>query len=190
MFDAEIAPGVSEGRCRSCVSSAAGPSAPNTRQIRRGPRPAALRVGFVPLLDAAPLVLAGELGYFADEGLSVTLERQIGWGNVRDKLVYGHLHASHALVGMPPISVLGRDRFFEPLVAICGLGAGGNAITFSSQLISAAVQTLAALAERLRLLKGASVPTFAHVFACSIHHYLLRDALDGRGINPDRDVRL
>ena len=65
----------------------------------------------MPLLDAAPLLLAHELGYFADEGLHVTLERQIGWGNVRDKLVYGHLHASHALVGMPPASVLGRDRY-------------------------------------------------------------------------------
>jgi nitrate/nitrite transport system substrate-binding protein len=151
---------------------------------------AKLRLGFVPLTDAAPLIAALCCGYFADEGLSVTLERQIGWGNVRDKLVYGHLHASHALVGMPPISVLGHEQFFEPLVAITGLGAGGNAITFSSHLISAGVQSFDALAKRLRLLKGSSVPTFAHVFGCSMHHYLLRDALDAAGINPDRDVRL
>jgi ABC-type nitrate/sulfonate/bicarbonate transport system substrate-binding protein len=170
-------------------------SEPASRQGRTPSPPplagsAKLRLGFVPLTDAAPLIAAQRCGYFADEGVVVTLERQIGWGNVRDKLVYGHLHASHALVGMPPISALGRDRFFEPLAAVCGLGAGGNAITFSSQLISAGVHSLDALAKRLRLLKGASAPTLAHVFGCSMHHYLLRDALDTAGINPDRDVRL
>ena len=66
------------------------------------PHPADVHLGFIPLLDAAPLILAAELGYFADEGLQVALHRQVGWGNVRDKLVYGQLHASHALVGMPP----------------------------------------------------------------------------------------
>jgi ABC-type nitrate/sulfonate/bicarbonate transport system substrate-binding protein len=170
------------------VRRTGGTSEPATRQ-GRGPV-AKLRLGFVPLTDAAPLIAALRCGYFADEGLGVTLERQIGWGNVRDKLVYGHLHASHALVGMPPISVLGRDRFLEPLVSISALGSGGNAITFSSGLTAAGVQTMDALATRLRQLKGGALPTFAHVFGCSMHHYLLRDTLDAAGINPDRDVHL
>src|SRR3954469_5049960 len=164
MFDAEIAPGVSEGRCRSCVSSAAGPSATNARQPRRGPRPAALRGGFVPLLDAAPLVMARELGYFADEGLNVVLERQIGWGNVRDKLVYGHLHASHALVGMPPSSVLGRERWAEPVAAIATLSRGGNGITLGRRLTAAGVNSAAALAEWICRRLGDGPPVMAHVF--------------------------
>jgi len=53
---------------------------------------------------------------------------------VRDKLVYGHLHASHALVGMPPLSLLERDRFPESLSAVMALGTGGNAITLSRRL--------------------------------------------------------
>ena len=61
-----------------------------------------LRVGFVPLIDAAPLIVAREMGFFEEEGLTVQLERQIGWANVRDKLTFGHLDASHALLGMPP----------------------------------------------------------------------------------------
>ena len=70
-----------------------------------------LRIGFVELLDAAPLVAAFEMGHFADEGLRIVLERQVGWGNVRDKLVFGQLQASHALVGMPPLSVMGSRKF-------------------------------------------------------------------------------
>src|SRR3954467_14658770 len=69
---------------------------------RRGP----IRLGFVALIDAAPLIVAHECGYFSDEGLHVSLERQIGWANVRDKLAFGHLDASHALLGLPLASVL------------------------------------------------------------------------------------
>src|SRR2546430_16299491 len=68
-------------------------SAKNIQKITRG---GALRLGFVPLIDAAPLIAAAELGYFADEGLAVSLERQIGWANVRDKLAFGHLDASRS----------------------------------------------------------------------------------------------
>jgi two-component system, oxyanion-binding sensor len=151
-----------------------------------------VRVGFVPLLDAAPLIVARALGYFADEGLTVTLDRQVGWANVRDKLVYGHLQASHALVGMPPASLLGRDRFAEPVVALSGLGTGGNAITFSRRLIDAGVRSASALREWAagRLEPSTPPPTIAHVFGCSMHHYLLRDWLAAGGIDPDRDVRL
>ena len=101
-----------------------------------------VRIGFVPLVDAAPLIAALELGYFSDEGLNVNLLRQIGWGNVRDKLTFGALHASHALLGMAPLSVLGRDQFAEPLVSIVSLGTGGNAITFSRRLTAMGVTSV------------------------------------------------
>jgi nitrate/nitrite transport system substrate-binding protein len=155
------------------------------------PHAADVHLGFVPLLDAAPLILALELGYFADEGLQVALHRQVGWGNVRDKLVYGHLHASHALVGVPPASFLGRDRFPEPVIAVMSLGTGGNAITLSRRLTDAGVTGVRELATWLaRRSKDASPPAFAHVFSCSSHHYLLRAWLDRAEIDPDRDVRL
>jgi len=157
------------------VSTAAGRSPP-------------LRVGFVPLTDAAPLVVAHEQGYFADEGLRVRLERQIGWGNIRDKLTFGQLDAAHALLGMPLLSVLGREPFAEPLVAVMNLGVGADAITFGRRLSEAGVATAAGLAEWCR--GGRVVPVLAHVFGCSVHHYLLRAWLAAGGVNPDRDVRL
>jgi nitrate/nitrite transport system substrate-binding protein len=155
------------------------------------PHAADVHLGFVPLLDAAPLILALELGYFADEGLQIALHRQVGWGNVRDKLVYGQLQASQALVGMPPASFLGRDRFPESVVAVMSLGTGGNAITLSRRLTDAGVTGVRELATWLsRRSKDASPPALAHVFSCSSHHYLLRTWLHRAGINPDRDVRL
>jgi ABC-type nitrate/sulfonate/bicarbonate transport system substrate-binding protein len=140
------------------------------------------------LIDAAPLIAAQELGYFAEEGLHVVLQRQIGWGNIRDKLTFGELHASHALLGMAPLSVLGREQFAEPLVAIASLGAGGNAITLSRRLTTMGVTSAESLARFIRRREGAPL-LFAHVFRCSMHHYLLRDWLAGAKIEPDVDVR-
>ncbi len=104
----------------------------------------------MPLTDAAPLLVAAEQGFFADEGLRVELHRQIGWGNVRDKLTFGQLDAAHALVGMPLLSGLGREPFAEPLVAVMNLGGGADAITLGRRLTDAGVATAADLAEWCR----------------------------------------
>jgi ABC-type nitrate/sulfonate/bicarbonate transport system substrate-binding protein len=149
-----------------------------------------LRIGFVPLIDAAPVICALELGYFKDEGLAVTLHQQIGWGNVRDKLIYGQLHAGHTLFGMPPASVLKRERYPEPLVSLMALGTGGDMITLSWSLIGAGVDSPASLARWLRSRPRDKPPTLGHVFSCSVHHYLLREWLASGGVDPDRDVRL
>jgi two-component system, oxyanion-binding sensor len=150
----------------------------------------ALKIGFVPLIDAAPVIAAFELGYLAEEGLDVQLERQIGWGNVRDKLTYGHLDAAHALIGMPLLSVLRGDWFAEPLVGIMNLGSGGDAITLSNRLVDAGVNSSAMLAEWLHRSARRNPPILAHVFSCSMHHYLLRDWLASAGIDPDAAVSL
>jgi ABC-type nitrate/sulfonate/bicarbonate transport system substrate-binding protein len=150
-----------------------------------------LRIGFLDLIDAAPLIVALERGFFADEGLNVSLERQLGWGGIRDRLTFGQLDAAHALLGMPLFSQLRQDRFLEPLVAVMNLGAGGNAITLGRRFVDAGVRSAATLADYLRATSpGGDRLVFAHVFSCSMHQYLLRDWLSAGGIDPDRDVSL
>ena len=161
-----------------------------TPRLKQSNTDKSLRVGFVPLIDAAPLIVAREHGFFEEEGLSVQLERQIGWANVRDKLTFGHLDASHALLGMPLASRLGRDWFAEPLVAIMALGGGGNAISISRKLHESGVNSAATLAKWVHDRHSARQLVFAHVFNYSMHHYLLREWLAAAGINPDLDVQL
>ena len=45
-----------------------------------------LRLGYLPLIDAAPLVVAHELGFAAEEGLGLDLVRQTAWAQSRDML--------------------------------------------------------------------------------------------------------
>ena len=180
---------------RSAVPSARSPARPSVHLPTPPPGSPVLRIGFVPLTDAAPLVVAAEHGFFAAEGLRVSLCRQIGWGNVRDKLTFGQLDAAHALVGMPLLSGLGREPFAEPLVAVINLGVGADAVTLGKRLTDAGVATATGLATWLQGGRSTGGPTalpplLAHVFGCSVHHYLLRAWLAAGGVDPDRDVRL
>ena len=54
-----------------------------------------LCIGFIPLVDAAPLIVAVDKGFAAAEGLEVTLVREVSWSNVRDKLNIGLFDAAH-----------------------------------------------------------------------------------------------
>ena len=48
-----------------------------------------LRLGYLPLIDAAPLVVARELGFAAEEGLALELRAFGAWAQVRDMLGAG-----------------------------------------------------------------------------------------------------
>jgi hypothetical protein len=100
-----------------------------------------MRIGFMRLIDAAPLVVASARGYFEDEGIAVEIERQGGWMIVRDKLTYGLLDASHSLLGMSIMSQLGRSDFVEPMVAVMNLGAGGSTLVVSTELAQLGVDS-------------------------------------------------
>jgi ABC-type nitrate/sulfonate/bicarbonate transport system substrate-binding protein len=66
-----------------------------------------LRVGYVPLTDAAPLIVAHEIGFAAEEGLTLDLQRLQSWAQARDLLGAGAVDAAHMLVPMPIAQALG-----------------------------------------------------------------------------------
>ncbi|MGO4781893.1 ABC transporter substrate-binding protein, partial [Lysobacter sp. 2RAB21] len=59
-----------------------------------------LRLGYLPLVDCAPLVAAVRLGLDRRHGLRLQLQRQASWAAVRDRLLSGELDAAHALAGL------------------------------------------------------------------------------------------
>lgn len=156
----------------------------------------ALTLGYVPLTDCAPLVVASELGLFAQAGLDVTLSREPSWANIRDKVAVGALDGAQMLATMPLSLSLGLGALREPTVAVLVLNRGGNTITLSESLCrrmeaygGLTARTLAAVLAEDRLC-GVEPPTFAMVYPVSPHHLELRDWLASGGIDPDQDVRL
>ena len=161
-----------------------------------------LRLGFVPLTDCAPLIVAREKGFFTRHGLDVELSRESSWSNIRDKVCAGMLDGAQMLAAMPLTSVLGNHRC-QPMVTAMSLDLNGNAITVSKELYGRMVGTGAkdidtpqgsarALKAVIDQNKAADLPmlTFAIVYPESSHNYLLRYWLADAGIDPDLDVRL
>ena len=96
-----------------------------------------LHIGFIPLVDAAALIVAVDKGFTAAEGLDVTLVREVSWSNVRDKLNIGHLDAAHLLAPVAIASSLGLGHVKVKIAAPFNLGINGNAITVSKTLHAA-----------------------------------------------------
>ena len=93
-----------------------------------------LRIGFIPLADAAALIVAADKGFAADQGLALDLVREVSWSNVRDKLNIGLFDAAHLLAPLAIASSLGIGHLKMPLLVPFVLGANGNAITVSPAL--------------------------------------------------------
>ncbi|WGZ93617.1 MAG: ABC transporter substrate-binding protein [Candidatus Thiothrix putei] len=96
-----------------------------------------LRIGFLPLTDCAVLVAALERGFFEKYGLHVTLQREVSWANIRDRVAFGELDAAHMLAPMPLAATLGIDGLGIPMQAAFSLGLNGSAITVASPLMQA-----------------------------------------------------
>ncbi len=162
-----------------------------------------LRIGFIPLVDAAALIVAVDKGFAAEEGLDITLLREVSWSNVRDKLNLGLFDAAHLLAPVAIASSLGLGHVKVPIVAPFNLALNGNAITVSPALHAAIMSELSGdpldpMATALALSrvvaarrkKGAEPLTFGMTFPFSTHNYQLRFWMAAGGVDPDEDVRL
>ncbi|MGB6374365.1 MAG: CmpA/NrtA family ABC transporter substrate-binding protein [Methylocella sp.] len=162
-----------------------------------------LRIGYVPLTDAALLHVAKAQHFAAARGVEIELVADSSWANIRDKLMAGHFDAAHMLAPAAIAVSLGIGQLEAPLVAPVALGLNGNAITVSQALFEALLQeaqgevadprvTAKALARIVarRRAAGQAPLTFGHVFPFSSHHYQLRLWMRAGDLDPDEDVRL
>ena len=162
-----------------------------------------LKIGYIPIIDCAPVILADQLGAFERQGLEVEIQREVSWANVRDKLALGVLDASHILAPLPLAITLGIDSVTVPLVNLMTLEVNGNALTLSNALwqeieeaapeLAASkpldARAIAAVVAR-RAAAGRPQLVLASVFPYSVQNYMVRLWLSSGGLDPDRDVRL
>ncbi len=155
-----------------------------------------LRIGFLRLTDSAPVIVAQEFGYFAEEGVDAELVEEPSWANIADKLAYGFLDAA---VIIPPLAFaieLGLRGISQKLVIPCNISLGGNTITLARALALQLRETAAqknissphALAACIAM-HGQPL-SLGIVHAYSTHNLLLRYWLATAGLQAGRDVRL
>jgi nitrate/nitrite transport system substrate-binding protein len=157
-----------------------------------------LKLGFIKLTDIAPLVVAKEKGFFADEGLNVTLEPQANWKVLLDGVVSGDLDASHMLAGQVLASGAGIGAK-KKLITPFSLDINGKAVTVSNQVYQMIAPNLpkgadgkvaqpisaAALKPVVASFQAQGKPfKMGMVFPVSTHNYILRYWLAAGGLNP------
>lgn len=154
------------------------------------------RIGLLRLTDAAPLIVARELGYFSAENVEVALSVEPSWANIADKLAFGLFDGAMLL---PPLALalqlgLSGGGGPEAIVVPAALSLDGNTVTLSEGWAPAVapeapVSALEA-ARRLRAVidERGEKPVLAVVHTFSTHNLLLRYWLATGGIDPERDV--
>ena len=137
-----------------------------------------LKIGFIPISCATPIIMAGPMGFYSREGLNVSLLKTAGWAVVRDKMLDGEYDASHMLSPMPLAISLGLGSQTQAMEVAEIQNINGQAITLHVKH-----------RDKLdpRQWKGLK---FGLPFDYSMHNLLLRYFLAEYGLDPDQDVEL
>src|SRR5258708_5772195 len=139
---------------------------------------ARLKVGFIPITCATPIIMAHPMGFYAKQGLDVEVVKTAGWAVIRDKTLNKEYDAAHMLSPMPLAITLGVGANAVPYTAPAIENINGQAITLSIKH------------KDKRDPKSWKGFKFAVPFDYSIHNYLLRYYVAEHGLDPDRDIQI
>ena len=137
-----------------------------------------LKIGFIPITCATPIIMAHPMGFYTKHGLNVEVVKAAGWAVVRDKTISKEFDAAHMLAAMPLAMSLGLGSTAIPMSVAAIENINGQAITLATKHKDKT---------NPKDWKGMKL---AIPFDYSMHNYLLRYFLAEHGLDPDTDVQL
>lgn len=133
-----------------------------------------LRLGYIPLTDCAPIVIAREKGLFTKHGVNVITSQQPGWATVREKLVHAELDAAQCLGPLALAIHHGIGTTPKEMVVPLILSANGNGLTLSNKIPPEVFNSTEGFLRFIEENYSKESPlTLASVHSCSSHHSLL-----------------
>lgn len=137
-----------------------------------------LRVGFVPITCATPIIMAHPMGFYERYGLDVEVVKTAGWAVARDMSLNRQYDASHLLSPMPLAMSLGLGSTAQGFVIPAIENINGQAITLHVKHKDK---------RDPRQWKGFR---FGVPFEFSMHNFLLRYYVAEHGLDPDQDIQI
>jgi nitrate/nitrite transport system substrate-binding protein len=137
-----------------------------------------LKIGFIAITCASPLIMADPLGFYRKEGLNVQLMKTAGWALIRDKMLNKEHDASHFLSPMPLAISMGLGSTATPMDVATIQNINGQAITLHVKH------------KDKRDPKQWKGFRFAVPFEYSMHNFLLRYYVAEHGLDPDTDIQI
>jgi nitrate/nitrite transport system substrate-binding protein len=147
-------------------------------QEKAKPEKPELKIGFIPITCATPLIMADPLGFYREQGLKVSLIKTAGWALIRDKMLNKEHDASHFLSPMPLAISMGLGSAQQPMRVMTVQNINGQAITLHVKH------------KDKRDPKEWKGFRFAVPFDYSMHNFLLRYYVAEHGLDPDTDIQI
>jgi bicarbonate transport system substrate-binding protein len=159
-----------------------------------------VKLGYIPIVEAAPLIIAKEKGFFAKYGMTdVDLAKQASWGSMRDNTEIGSagggVDGGQYQMPMPHLITEGlitkgnqKIRMYNLLQLI----TQGNGIAIANKHKGKGLGAKLDQSKGLfNQLKSANTPfTAAQTFPAVNQDFWIRYWLAASGINPDTDIKL
>ncbi|MDB5512267.1 MAG: nitrate transporter substrate-binding protein, partial [Enterovirga sp.] len=92
-----------------------------------------LKVGFIPITCATPIIMAAPMGFYAKQGLNVEVVKTAGWAVIRDKTINKEYDAAHMLAPMPIAISMGVGSNPLPYTMSAVENINGQAITLATK---------------------------------------------------------
>ncbi|MFN7518413.1 MAG: CmpA/NrtA family ABC transporter substrate-binding protein [Dolichospermum sp.] len=158
------------------------------------------KLGYIPIVESAPLIIAQEKGFFAKYGMTeVELSKQASWGSARDNLEIGSqgggIDGGQWQMPMPHLITEGlitKGNKPIPMYVLAQLVTHGNGIAIANKHLGKGISLKLDTAKPLlSQLKSANTPfTAAFTFPHVNQDLWIRYWLAASGIDPDTDVKL
>jgi len=137
-----------------------------------------LKVGFIPITCATPIIMAEPMGFYKKHGLNVQVYKASGWAMIRDLAINRETDATHMLTPMPIAFTMGVGSQTVPFIMPAVENINGQAITLHKKHKGV---------KSAKEMKGFK---FAVPFDYSMHNFLLRYYLAEGGVDPDKEVQI
>lgn len=138
-----------------------------------------LRIGFIPITCATPIIMADPMKFYEKHGLKGTkVVKAAGWAMVRDWAVAKQVDCAHMLSPMPLALTLGAGAKPVPFYMPAVENINGQAITLHVKH------------KNVKEPKDMRGFTFCVPFDYSMHNLLLRYYLAEGGVDPDKEVKI
>jgi len=137
-----------------------------------------LKVGFVPITCATPIIMAHPMGFYQKYGLDVDVMKTAGWAVSRDKSLNKEYDAAHMLTPMPLAISMGTGSTAMPFIMPAVENINGQAITLHNKH------------KDKRDPKQWKGFKFGVPFEYSMHNFLLRYYVAEHGIDSDKDIQI
>jgi bicarbonate transport system substrate-binding protein len=158
-----------------------------------------VKLGYLPIVEAAPLIVAKEKGLFAKYGMpDVEIAKQANWGSARDNVKIGSagggIDGGQWQMPMPYLISEGiiTDSTKVPMYVLAQLNTQGNGIAIANKHLGKGLTIKGAEQVALfsKLKSEGSKFKAAYTFPKANQEFWIRYWLAGNGIDPDAEVEL